>query len=62
MFVAPVYGILDELHQSNVEGRTSEVIDVVADVFGAVLVVVFWFLIRTYRSGSGSDSDSGSNE
>lgn len=62
IFVALVYGILDELHQSNVEGRTSEVIDVVADVFGAVLVVVFWFLIRTYRSGSGSDSDSGSNE
>lgn len=62
IFVALVYGILDELHQSNVDGRTSEVVDVVADVFGAVLVVVFWFLIRIYRSGSESDSDSRSNE
>lgn len=43
LFVALVYGLLDELHQSDVAGRSSEVGDVVADVFGAVLVVVFWF-------------------
>ena len=43
LLVALVYGVLDEIHQSNVEGRTSEVGDVVADVFGAVLAVVFWF-------------------
>jgi VanZ family protein len=52
IFIALVYGVLDEIHQSNVEGRASEVIDVVADVFGAVLVVVFWFLIKKYRSRS----------
>lgn len=61
LFVALVYGILDELHQSNVEGRTSEVVDVVADVFGAVLVVVFWFLVRVfrrkYRANSGEQAD-----
>jgi VanZ family protein len=55
VFVAFVYGILDEVHQSNVEGRASEVVDVVADVFGAVLVVVFWFLLRRYRANSGDN-------
>jgi VanZ family protein len=53
IFVALVYGILDEVHQSGVEGRASEVVDVVADVFGAVLVVVFWFFLRRYRANSG---------
>ena len=53
VFVALVYGILDEVHQSTVEGRVSEVVDVIADVFGAVLVVVFWFLIRRYKANSG---------
>ena len=50
--VALVYGVLDEIHQSNVEGRASEAGDVVADVFGAVLVVLFWFLLKRYRSNS----------
>ena len=53
VLVALVYGILDEVHQSGVEGRVSEVVDVVADVFGAVLVVVFWFFLRRYRANSG---------
>ncbi len=54
LFVALVYGLLDELHQSNVAGRASEVGDVVADVFGAVLAVVFWFgLKRLWRTWSG---------
>ena len=52
VLIALVYGILDEIHQSNVEDRASEAVDVVADVFGAVLVVVFWFLIKKYRSKS----------
>jgi VanZ family protein len=52
VFVALVYGILDEIHQSNVKGRRSEAVDVVADVFGAVLVVVLWFLFKRYRSKS----------
>ncbi len=61
VFVALVYGVLDEIHQSNVEGRSSEVGDVVADVFGSVLVVVFWFLIRRFRARSGAQA-SGSGE
>jgi VanZ family protein len=52
VLVALVYGTLDEIHQSNVEGRASEAVDVVADVFGAVFVVVFWFLVKKYRSKS----------
>jgi VanZ family protein len=59
VFVALVYGILDEVHQSNVEGRASEVGDVVADVFGAVLVVVIWIVIRRFRAKS---SDQASEE
>jgi len=55
IFVALAYGVLDEIHQSGVDGRASEVVDVVADVFGAVLVVVFWFLIRKYRADSESN-------
>ncbi|MDA1278886.1 MAG: VanZ family protein [Chloroflexi bacterium] len=43
LFTALIYGILDEVHQRSVEGRSSEVADIVADVFGAVLAVVFWF-------------------
>jgi VanZ family protein len=49
LFVALVYGILDEFHQSNVKGRSSEVNDVVADVFGAVLVVLFWYVYKIKR-------------
>ena len=46
LFVAFVYGILDEFHQSNIKGRSSEVNDVAADVFGAVLVVLFWYAYK----------------
>ena len=57
LFAALVYGVLDELHQSNVAGRSSEAADVIADVSGAALAVVFWFgakrarLIGRKRSG-----------
>ena len=57
VFVALVYGVLDEVHQSGVEGRESEVGDVVADVFGAVLVVVFWFFLRKYWAGFSSQAN-----
>jgi VanZ family protein len=52
VFIAFVYGVLDEIHQKSIEGRSSEVSDVVADVFGSVLVVVFWFLLKKYRDMS----------
>ena len=46
IFVALTYGILDEMHQSSIEGRTSEAIDVVSDIFGSALIVVFWLLLK----------------
>ena len=57
IFVALVYGVLDEFHQSDVDGRTSEAIDVVADVSGAVLVVVFWFFLKRYRARPAKNAD-----
>ena len=57
VFAALVYGVLDEIHQRSVAGRSSEVADVVADVFGAVLAVVFWFgTKRLQRARSGNRS------
>jgi VanZ family protein len=40
--IAIVYGIIDEVHQSFVPGRTSSVFDVVTDACGACFCV--WFL------------------
>ena len=57
ILVALVYGVLDEFHQSDVDGRTSEAIDVVADVSGAVLVVVFWFFLKRYRARPAKNAD-----
>ena len=57
IFVTLVYGVLDEFHQSDVDGRTSEAIDVVADVSGAVLVVVFWFFLKRYRARPANNAD-----
>ena len=62
IFVALVYGLLDEFHQSSIEGRSSEVIDVVADVSGAVLVVVFWFFLKRLRARSAKDDDLPSDD
>lgn len=39
---AVVYGITDELHQQSVPGRISSVLDLAADVIGAVTAVWFW--------------------
>lgn len=50
IFVALTYGILDEMHQSSIEGRTSEAIDVAADIFGSVLIVIFWLLHKKFPS------------
>ena len=48
IFVALTYGVLDEMHQSNIEGRTSETIDVVSDIFGSALIVIFWLLLKKF--------------
>ncbi|MEC9292828.1 MAG: VanZ family protein [Chloroflexota bacterium] len=48
--ITSAYGILDEIHQSKIEGRTSETIDVVSDIFGSILIVVFWLLLKKFPS------------
>jgi len=50
LLLAVLWGVLDEVHQSEVPGRSSEISDVVADGFGAVLVVVIWFVFSRYQS------------
>ncbi len=40
-----VYGIMDEIHQRYVPGRLSDINDVIADSFGALLVLV-WLRLR----------------
>ena len=62
IFVAFMYGVLDEFHQSGVDGRVSEAIDVVADVSGAVLVVGFWFFLKRYRARLTKNVDRPNND
>jgi len=42
---ALVYGISDEYHQSFVMGRSSEVLDVVADAVGALMAGGLWLVL-----------------
>jgi VanZ family protein len=45
-----VYGVLDELHQSTVPGRSAEVLDWVADALGTVAgVLLFLAFVRLRR-------------
>lgn len=49
--VCLVYGILDEFHQSFIPRRDASVFDVLADVIGALLVVVGWsFFLKKGRA------------
>lgn len=41
-----LYGISDELHQLWVPGRTSDPLDVLADLLGGLLACAAWFLWR----------------
>jgi VanZ family protein len=41
-----VYGITDELHQVFVPGRDASTGDLIADVSGAAVTIVFWLLLR----------------
>jgi len=41
--VPACFGISDEYHQSFITGRSSEFLDVVADMAGALLVSALWF-------------------
>lgn len=47
--LALLYGVSDEWHQSNVPGRTATVLDLVADLAGAVAAVTLWGTIVWLR-------------
>ena len=55
------YGISDEYHQSFIPGRFDSVWDVVADGFGALLVVGWW-LKNLSGNGSGIEKCRGDRE
>jgi VanZ family protein len=44
------YGILDELHQLLVPGRTTEGLDMVADILGSILAVALYVILLRRQS------------
>jgi VanZ family protein len=51
--VASLYGVTDELHQYFVPGRSTDVLDWLADTVGATLCVALWQVYRGRRRGPG---------
>ena len=45
VFVSALWGLSDEIHQAFVPGRSSEIADVVADLFGSAVGVASWNLL-----------------
>ena len=48
-FFATCYGTLDEVHQSNVSGRSSEFNDVIVDALGALLILLLWYIYKARK-------------
>ncbi|MEP6653998.1 MAG: VanZ family protein [Myxococcales bacterium] len=55
MLLALAYGITDEIHQMFVPYRSSELLDIVADVVGGGLGATLAFLYQTRRRGRGQE-------
>ncbi len=47
VLVPVLFGLSDEYHQSYVAGRSSEILDLVADGAGSLLVGLFWFFKKS---------------
>ena len=65
-WITVLWGLFDEMHQAFVPGRSSEVLDFVADTLGAGAGVVMRYLIglvfrmwRGHSAGSGMESVKG---
>ena len=43
IIISLLYGISDEFHQSFINGRTSSLQDILADLTGAILAVLIWY-------------------
>ena len=50
ILVATLYGVSDEVHQSFVPQRRADVMDVITDLIGAVVVVAMVFAVAHWRS------------
>jgi VanZ family protein len=50
LLIGSIYGILDEIHQYFIPGRSMEFLDFMADFFGLVLAILFvLFFIKLYK-------------
>ncbi|MGB5544952.1 MAG: VanZ family protein [Polyangiales bacterium] len=47
VFVSVLWGLSDEVHQALVPGRSSELADLVADLFGSIAGASAWHFFRT---------------
>ncbi len=54
VFAVAAYGVLDEIHQMFVPGRTPDVWDAVADALGGILSTVALYLIYKRRGSEAS--------
>ncbi len=52
LFVGVFYGILDEIHQYFVPGRSADIFDVAADILGVVCVVIIKTLLEWKKRSS----------
>jgi VanZ family protein len=48
-----LYGVTDEIHQLWVPGRSSDLLDALADATGALLFIFMFHLMQRIRSRSG---------
>lgn len=55
LFFTALYGATDEIHQFFVPGRTCDIYDWIADVFGAVFALFILLLLKKY-SGTKNNS------
>lgn len=56
--VISIYGIIDEIHQSFVPGRSCSFLDWCADTIGAIIGSSLFFFIVKFMSGKDSGSNS----
>lgn len=50
--ITVIYAALDEYHQSFVPGRNADAFDVLADIFGAILALLIYHIVKRRRDMS----------